>query len=134
MLTRSDANRRYCTRRCSRLSNRENIAAWVAAHPGCSERYNRTRLQKKPTAYIDQRRKDRAETIALLGGACVVCGETYWPFLEIDYIPTTRGKPHRHSRGHKFMRDNAKDFRVLCANHHRELSTTGRIAGTEIVQ
>lgn len=134
VLTRSDANRQHCSRKCSRDANRANVKAWLDANPGSMSKYNSNRVIKNPGAWREKHRSERNAAIELLGGKCVVCGADYRPWLELDYIPTTRGQPFRHPRGVAYVRRNAGQFRVLCANHHRELTTTGRIAGTEITQ
>lgn len=89
---------------------------------------------KNPGYYKEKARRERMAIIQLLGGACVVCGvaNPYW--LHVDYIPTTRDLRYRHPRNVGYIRRNVKDFRLLCANHHYELTLTGRIEGTAITQ
>ena len=44
------------------------------------------------------------------------------------------GTGFRHPRHKKWVLDNIKDFRLLCANHHYELTLSGKIKGTNIKQ
>lgn len=134
VVTRGDANRQYCTRSCSRKATEKKVADWNAAHPGAMKVYNRNRVAKNPGVYADSKRADRLSIIAALGRGCVVCGVANTNWLHIDYIPTTRGKPYRHPRHAKWVLAHIADFRLLCANHHYELTLTGRIEGTEITQ
>lgn len=131
---RRDANRQHCSKQCAKNTNTKNVRSWKNARPGYMGQYNRNRIAKNPGAYRDSWRKQRAETIALLGGGCVVCGVTNQNWLHVDYIPTTRNEPFRHPRHLRWIRDNASKFRLLCANHHYELTLTGQIAGTNITQ
>lgn len=132
----SDANRKYCSKACAKRQYTKGIEEWRKKHPGHSKLYNANRLAKNPGAWVEESRRKRAKALELLGGKCVVpyCGATnpYW--LHIDYIPTTKGAPYRHSRGVAYVRRNMHLFRILCANHHYELTLTGRIEGTEITQ
>jgi len=41
---------------------------------------------------------------------------------------------YRHPRHLGFVMANLDAFRLLCANHHYELTLTGAIAGTDITQ
>lgn len=97
-------------------------------------KYNKARLIKNPGAWRDKHRRERLEAIRLLGGKCVVCGAINPNWLHVDYVPTTNGKPYRHPRHLKYIREHLEDFRLLCANHHYELTLTGQIQGTEITQ
>ena len=83
---------------------------------------------------MEKSRADRLAILELLGGQCVVCGTDNPSWLHADYIPTTRSLRFRHPRHLAFMREHIEDFRVLCANHHYELTLTGRIEGTDITQ
>ena len=96
--------------------------------------YNKNRTEKNPTIWQEKTRKERLEIIALLGGSCVVCAANNPNWLHVDYIPTTRGKPYRHPRHLRFVREHMNEFRLLCANHHYELTLTGKIEGTDITQ
>lgn len=132
--TRSDANRKYCARACSRAAQKQKQNAWAEAHPGHRGFYREGELARRPDIDRERSQSRRSSAIDALGGKCVVCGVTKTAWLEIDYIPTTRGLPFRHPKHAGFVLKNLKDFRLLCANHHRELTTTGRIDGTEITQ
>ena len=132
--TRGDANRQYCSQKCSKKANAKNIKGWVSEHPGVMKQYNENRLTRNPKAWNEKHEAERLAILGLLGGKCIVCGVTnpYW--LHVDYIPTTRDKPHRHPRHLFYIREHKEDFRLLCANHHYELTLTGMIEGTDIVQ
>lgn len=96
--------------------------------------YRRTYLAKNPGLYREKARRERAESIRLLGGCCCVCGVTNPNWLHVDYVPTNKASPHRHPRHLAFIKRHLTDFRLLCANHHYELTLTGRIEGTDITQ
>lgn len=134
ILTVADANRRYCSRQCARRASEKKISGWKKFHPQYMKEYNRNRIVKNPGAWKEKYDKNRSETIELLGGKCIVCGVNNPFWLHLDYIPTTRGKPTRHSRHIGFIKKHIEDFRILCANHHYELTITGKIEGTDIVQ
>lgn len=126
-----EGNKKYCSRKCSRRAAQKQTAAWRTANPGHMRVYNRNR----PPGYdVTKRAAYRLKAIEALGGRCVVCGIEDPLWLEIDFIETTRGKPHRHPRHANFVLQNLARFRLLCCNHHRELSTTGMIRGTDIRQ
>jgi len=108
---RADANRQHCSKECAKNHNAKNPGAWV-----------------------EKSRADRLAILELLGGQCVVCGTDNPSWRHADYIPTTRSLRFRHPRHLAFMREHIEDFRVLCANHHYELTLTGRIEGTDITQ
>ena len=131
---RADANRQHCSKECAKNHSAKTVGDWHAAHPDSMVTYNRTRLVKNPGFWREKSRSDRAAIIELLGGRCVVCGVTKLVWLHADYIPTTRALLFRHPRHLAFVRANLSDFRVLCANHHYELTLTGRIEGTNITQ
>lgn len=63
-----------------------------------------------------------------------MCGVDNPFWLHVDYIPTSRGEQYRHPRHFKYVSEHLDDFRILCANHHYELTLTGRIEGTDITQ
>ena len=130
----ADANRKYCSQACSKKAYSKHLQSWSFEHPDAQKEYNKTRLIKNPGAWREKHHNERLEAIKLLGGVCVVCGVENTNWLHIDYIPTTRGKPYRHPRHLKFIREHLSDFRLLCANHHYELTLTGKIEGTEIIQ
>lgn len=129
-----DGNRRYCSRTCSKKARDLQNAAWFAAHPEAMPVYNARRALRRPDGEKDRNESGRREIIKALGGACCVCGVTNVLWLEVDYKPTTRGKPFRHPRHRAFVLSHLNDFRLLCANHHRELTLTGQIDGTDIRQ
>lgn len=130
----ADANKKYCSYRCSKNANSKRIKQWVGAHPEASKRYNKRRLEKNPGEWREKARRERRVAIALLGGACIVCGTNNPNWLHVDYVPTTRGQGGRHPRHLAYLRAHLQDFRLLCANHHYELTLTRRIEGTEITQ
>lgn len=131
---RSDANRQHCSKECAKNHNAKRVGQWHAENPQSMTGYNRTRLAKNPGAWRQKSRAERAAIIELLGGRCLVCGVANPSWLHADYIPTTRDRQFRHPRHLAFVRANRSDFRVLCANHHYELTLTGRIEGTAITQ
>jgi len=131
---RSDANRQHCSKQCAKRANYKNIRTWLSERPGYMAEANKRRVAKNPGVWAEKSRADRAASIALLGGVCVVCGASNPNWLHIDYIPTTRGQKYRHPRHFRWIRDNADKLRLLCANHHYELTLTGKIEGTEITQ
>ncbi len=133
-LNKGDNNRRYCSQACSKKSNQKRTLRWHQEHPGAMQSYNQKRLAKNPGAWREKYHNERLEIITLLGGKCVVCGVNNPNWLHVDYIPTTIGKPYRHPRHLKFVRNHVTDFRLLCANHHYELTLTGKIDGTMITQ
>lgn len=105
-------------------------------NPDVMKMYNRNRVSKNPNVWKEKQAKDRIEIINALGGVCCVegCGASNPNCLHADYIPTMQGTGFRHPRHRKWVMDNIKDFRLLCANHHYELSITGMIEGTNITQ
>lgn len=107
---------------------------WHRLHPERVKEYHRTSKVRRPYVWRDRRRADRATILELLGGKCLVCGVVNPLWLHVDYIPTTKNERYRHSRTLKFTRENLTLFRILCANHHYELTLTGKIEGTDIVQ
>lgn len=134
VITRGDCNRQYCSEACSKRANTKRLADWWNKHPGAMKRYNTTRVQKSPSVWREKCRAERLETIRLLGGHCIVCAVSNPNWLHVDYIPTTRNKPYRHPRHLAHIRKHLQEFRLLCANHHYELTLTGRIEGTAITQ
>jgi|GEM_PF-5990033 len=134
VLTRGDANRQYCSQRCSKKANAKKIRGWTDEHPDAMKQYNANRTSKNPRVWSEKWNKDRTSIISLLGGKCIVCGATNPFWLHVDYIPTTRNKLHRHPRHLAYISRYKEDFRLLCANHHYELTLTGMIEGTDITQ
>ncbi len=86
----------------------------------------------------ENKRKDRAELIADLGGKCACCGEDTYEFLQIDHI-NDDGHKHRYHEGKKYtstgnrysyisiprLRDHIEELQVLCANCHNAKSFYG---------
>jgi len=130
----SDANRRYCSGACAKRATTKQVKQWTEDHPEAMREYNSNRVAKNPGAWIEKSKRGRAESLKLLGGKCIVCGVDNPVWLHIDFIPTTRNVPYRHSRGVGYIRRNLHLFRLLCANHHYELTLTGKIEGTNITQ
>lgn len=96
--------------------------------------YNAARVAKNPGANRDTYPSNRAAIIDLLGGRCIVCGVANPNWLHVDFIPTTRNTPYRHPRHLKYVKEHLDLFRLLCANHHYELTLTRKIEGTDITQ
>jgi hypothetical protein len=131
---RADANRQYCRKECAVLAFRKGSQVWIRLHPEKYKEYNNNRLAKNSDYWRDQARSERRRIIDMLGGKCVVCGVTNPVWLHVDYIPTCKGDRFRHSKALKFVASHVHLFRILCANHHTELTITGKIEGTDIVQ
>jgi len=130
----SDANRKYCSQKCAKKSHAKGIGIWNKLHPERIGHYRAQRVKKNADLWKEQARSERRRILELLGGRCIVCSVDNPHWLHVDYIPTTRGEMHRHPRTLKFTREHPELFRILCANHHYELTLTGKIEGTEIVQ
>jgi len=129
-----DANRQHCSKECAKNHAAKTVSTWQAEHPEMRTTYRKNQLTKDP-GYERKRWQDRRGRILdLLGGECVVCGVTnpYW--LHVDFIPTGRGQTYRHPRHYRYVSEHLDEFRILCANHHYELTLTGRIKGTDITQ
>lgn len=127
VITRGDANRQYCSRKCARKAIEKSTLGFHQRNPSSMVKYNQNRKAKNPGVWTEQHRQGRLKIIAALGGKCVVCGIGNVNWLEVDFCPTTRGKPFRHPRHPGFVLKHLRDFRLLCANHHRELTLTGKI-------
>lgn len=134
VVTRGDCNRQHCSRACAKKCNTKNVKTWMADHPEKMEEYRKVYLAKNPGLYREKARRDRIECIRILGGSCAVCGATNQNWLHVDYIPTNKESPYRHPRHLAFVKRHLDKFRLLCANHHYELTLTGKIEGTEITQ
>lgn len=132
--SRDDANRQYCSQACSKLAQRKGSKVWLRLHPEKQAEYTANRLSKNKDYWRDQGRSERKRILEMLGGKCIVCGVANPSWLHVDYVPTTRNERFRHSRAPKFVSANLNLFRILCANHHYELTLTGKIEGTDIVQ
>lgn len=131
---RADANRQHCSKECAKNHNAKRIKGWSADNPDAMKRYNTTRVATDPDAWRKKNRTERERILELLGGACVVCGVSNPHWLHVDFIPTTREMRFRHPRHYAFVAKNRHLFRILCANHHYELTLTGRIEGSDITQ
>lgn len=123
-----------CSQECRKNKNRKIQKDFKLRHPDKQREYNENRLKKNPDAWREKTRNDRIEIINVLGGKCLACGHDNPLHLHIDYIPTMIGSGMRHPRHKRWILDNINDFRLLCANHHYELTTTGKIQGTNITQ
>ena len=133
-INRGGQNRKYCSKACAKKASAKRTLKWHQENPEAMKKYNENRFVKVPGCWREKYRKERIESIELLGGKCVVCGVVNMNWLHIDYKPTTNGKPYRHPRHLKYIKENLKDFRLLCANHHYELTLTGKIEGSNITQ
>lgn len=133
-IVKGGANRKYCSHKCSRKASKKQEKSWIENHPEARPGYNKTRLAKNPGMWVEKSRAERLAILRLLGGQCVVCSVDNANWLHVDYIPTTVGKPYRHPRHLKYIREHLSDFRLLCANHHYELTLTGQIEGSDIKQ
>lgn len=134
ILGRGDANRWHCSKQCAKNRQTKAIRDWQKENLDAVREHSRRWIAKNPGYWVEKARRERRETLDFLGGACVVCGVDNQFWLHVDYIPTTRDLRYRHPRNISFIRRNAEDFRILCANHHYELTLTGRIEGTSITQ
>lgn len=123
-----------CSKECRKNKNRKLQKEFKLRHPEKMKEYNENRKKKNPNVWKDKAEKERIEIINALGGKCIVCGNDNKYHLHADYIPTMIGTGYRHPRHKKWVLDNIKDFRLLCANHHSELTLTGKIEGTNIKQ
>lgn len=125
-----------CSVECRKVHYASNRKRFHAKNPDSMKVYNRNRKAKNPNVWKDKYHADRNAVIKRLGGKCCVrkCGVKNPLHLHIDYIPTMIGTGFRHPRHKKWMLDNIKDFRLICANHHYELTITGKIVGSKITQ
>jgi hypothetical protein len=131
---RADANRQHCSKECAKNHATKTVRSWIAERPEMVKVYRQNQLAKDPD-YDRRRWQDRRGRILdLLGARCVVCGATNPHWLHVDFIPTGRGQPYRHPRHFRYVSEHLDLFRVLCANHHYELTLTGRIEGSDITQ
>ena len=130
----ADANRQHCSKKCAKAHNAKAIRDWRKANPDYMPAYQKKRAAKNPGMWKKKARADRLLIIELLGSKCIVCGVTNQNWLHVDFIPTTRDAPYRHPRHLNYIREHLNEFRLLCANHHYELTLTGVIEGTNIKQ
>jgi len=129
-----DANRQHCSKECAKNHNAKKIRAWVAEHPEARKVYRSNQLAKDPEYERRRWQNRRGRIIDLLGGTCVVCGVSNPHWLHVDFIPTGRNSQFRHPRHYKYVSEHTELFRILCANHHYELTLTGQIEGSDITQ
>lgn len=127
-------NRQHCSKQCAKNHNAKRIRAWQIENPEAQDGYRKNQLAKNPSVNRDRWRQRRGRIIDLLGGKCVVCGVMNPHWLHVDFIPTGRDSQYRHPRHYKYVSEHLDLFRILCANHHYELTLTGRIEGTNITQ
>jgi hypothetical protein len=129
-----DCNRQHCSKECAKNHNAKQIKAWRAGNKHTTPTYRANQLAKDPEYERRATAERRQRILDLLGGKCVVCFADKPSWLHVDYIPTGRGEPYRHPRHYRFVSENRHLFRILCANHHYELTLTGAIEGTDIRQ
>ncbi len=106
----------------------------MAERPEAMKQYNANRAAKDPGVWRRKSGTERVRIVEMLGGRCVVCGAENPLWLHVDYIAGSRGLKYRHPRHIAYVNDHRNEFRILCANHHYELTLSGRIAGTDITQ
>lgn len=129
-----DANRQHCSKECVKNHNAKRVSTWQMEHPEMLVVYRANQLSKDPNYERKRWQNRRGRILELLGGRCVVCGASnpYW--LHVDFIPTGRQSQFRHPRHYRYVSEHLDLFRLLCANHHYELTLTGRIEGSDITQ
>lgn len=123
-----------CSDKCRLVKNKGLRDKFYFQNPDVRKKYTKNANIKDPDRYKKQRWNKRLELFKILGGGCIVCSHSNPLHLCIDYAPTMQGTGLRHPEHFAWIRDHKEDFRLLCANHHQELSTTGKIEGTNIVQ
>lgn len=123
-----------CSHECRKKLWEQNSWKFRGNNPDIMKVYNAKRKQKDPDVWKRKYEADRAMILAALGGKCIVCEVTNPNWLHVDYQPTMAGTGYRHPRHKKWVLDHLTDFRILCANHHYELTITGKIEGTDIIQ
>ncbi|QZE11149.1 HNH endonuclease [Streptomyces phage Forrest] len=136
VVTRGDANRQYCSKECSKNATAKRVKTWNEENLTTEKNreYRNRYMEKNGIKSSDKWRKERVEILAALGGACEVCGVTKAVWLHVDYKPTCRNSQYRHPRHKAYVLANLEKFRILCANHHYELTLTGMIEGSDITQ
>lgn len=128
------ANRQHCSKECAKNHSAKIVKAWIQEHPEKHLEYRTAQKLRDPLANRERWRVRRGRILDLLGGCCVVCGASNPSWLHVDFIPTGRGTPYRHPRHYRYVAEHLDLFRILCANHHYELTLTGAIEGTDITQ
>lgn len=134
VLGRGDANRRHCSKQCAKNHNAKKVWDWQQANPEAMRQYSADWRQRNPDYYKRAGAARRRSMLDLLGGVCVVCGAANPAWLHVDYVHGSRGLRFRHPRHLAYIAEHLEDFRILCANHHYELTLTGHIEGTAITQ
>jgi hypothetical protein len=134
LVDRGDANRQHCSKECAKNHASKTVRAWHVAHPRAYGAYRANQMAKDPEYERKRWQQKRGRIIDLLGGRCIVCrvDNPYW--LHVDFIPGSRDIQYRHPRHFKYVTEHIELFRLLCANHHYELTLTGSIEGTDITQ
>lgn len=127
-------NHVLCSDKCRKVRRNTQRDVFFEKHPDAMKAYNKNRVEANPDVWKKKWDSEREEIIEKLGGKCTVCPVTNIYHLHIDYIPTMRGTGKRHPRHKRWVLDHITDFRLLCANHHYELTLTGKIEGTNITQ
>jgi hypothetical protein len=127
---------KVCSDECRATKAKKAQQHFKKKNPGKHREYNKNRLLKNPDAWKIAKQRERDSIIAALGGKCIVpgCGVTNPFWLHADYIPTMMGTGYRHPRHAGWVLRNLDKFRLLCANHHYELTLTGVIEGSNITQ
>lgn len=125
-----------CSAECRKKHYKTLQTDFKLRHPDKQTEYNKNRKEKDPDVWRKKNRSERLEIIKALGGKCCVpeCTASNPFHFHFDYIPTMQGTGLRHPRHKAWVIENLKDFRLICANHHYELTITGKIQGTEITQ
>ncbi|MDB5445675.1 MAG: hypothetical protein JWQ97_992 [Phenylobacterium sp.] len=131
---KANCNRQYCSKRCAKAAHASRVGDWYRQNPDAFRRHRESRIERNPDHHREHGQKQRTAILELLGGKCAACGADNPHWLHVDYAPGTRGSRYRHPRHYAFVKAHRSDFRILCANHHYELTLTGKIDGTDIVQ
>lgn len=104
----------------NRTYYRENRDRRIAIAKGYHERHRDQDNARKRAL----RQRARQEAVDAYGGACICCGETYLPYLDLDHI-NGGGTKHRKQLGwgvayFKYLKDNhwPQGIQVLCGNCH----------------
>lgn len=119
-------------RRKWRLGNKERIREYQREFYRVNREkilaQQKERYQKNKDYYYRKRREwysnQRKKLVNLLGGKCVVCGETEEDFLEFDHIKPVRGK--REGNSIMQVKKHPERFQLLCANCHRRKTSNER--------
>lgn len=121
------------------VRKREAARRFRAAHPGyfakLQAKYQKKHPEKAKTARLKDWRRVREAVIALLGGACEICGLTNYEYLTLDHRAGD-GAKHRASRNGRndntFVyrdilsgKEDVRRFRLLCWNHNCALGMHG---------